>query len=98
MNKELHARWLIRHPLGKDFDAEYMCSNCRSGTFGESNNRDVCKHCGAIMDISSEYVDIEDVLSAINEVCEKQLYSTRIRQAFIDAIKTIPVKKEFKIQ
>jgi len=98
MNKEIHARWLIRHPLGKDFDAEFMCSNCRSGTFGKSNNRGVCKHCGAIMDISAEYVDIEDVLSAINEVCEKQLYSTRIRQAFIDAVNTIPVKMKFKVQ
>lgn len=98
MNKEIHARWLIRYPLGNDFDAEYMCSNCRSGIFGESNNRDVCKHCGAIMDISAEYVDIEDVMSAINKVCEKQLYSTRIRRAFLDAIKTLPVKKEYKAQ
>ena len=97
MNKEMHARWLIRHPLGKDFDTEYMCSNCRSGTFGESNDRDVCKHCGAIMDISTEYVDIEDVMSTINEVCEKQLYSTRIRQTFLDAIKAIPVRTEYKV-
>lgn len=98
MSKEIHARWLIRHLIGNDFDAEYMCSNCRSGTFGESNNRDVCKHCGAIMDISAEYVDIEDVLFAINEVCEKQLYSTRIRRAFLDAIKTIPIRTEYKVQ
>lgn len=97
MNKVIHARWVIRYPLGKDFDAEYMCSNCRSGTFGESNNRGICKHCGAIMDISAEYVDIENVVSIINEVCEKQLYGTRIRQAFLDAIKTIPVKEEYKV-
>jgi hypothetical protein len=91
MDNKKHGRWLARYPLGKEFGAEYMCSNCRSGTFGESNNRDVCKHCGAIMDISAEYVDIEDVISAINEVCEKQLWGTRIRQAFLDAIKTIPI-------
>ena len=97
MNREMHARWLIRHPLGKEFDTEYMCSNCCSGTFGESNDRDVCKHCGAIMDISTEYVDIEDVMSTIKEVCEKQLYSTRIRQTFLDAIKTIPVRTEYKV-
>ena len=90
MDNKKHGRGLARYPLGKEFGAEYMCSNCRSGTFGESNNRDVCKHCGAIMDISAEYVDIEDVISAINEVCEKQLWGTRIRQAFLDAIKTIP--------
>lgn len=98
MDKEIHARWLIRHPLGKDFGAEYMCSNCRSGTFGESDNRDVCKHCGATMDISVEYVDIDDVMSTINELCEKQLYSNRIRRVFLDAIKTLPVKKEYKMQ
>ncbi len=98
MNKEVHARWLIRYPLGKDFDAEYMCSNCRSGTFGEFNNRDVCKHCGATMDISAEYVDIEDVLSAIDEVCDKQLYSYRIKQAFLDAIKTISVTTKYMKQ
>lgn len=41
--------------------------------------------------------DIEDVISTINEVCEKQLWGTRIRQAFLDAIKTIPAKKEYEV-
>ena len=94
MSDEKHARWLIRYPLGKDSDAEYMCSNCHSGTFGESNNRDTCKHCGAIMDISAEYVDIDDVISAINKTCDKQLYGNQIRDTFINAVKSINVTTE----
>lgn len=43
------------------------------------------------------YVDIDDVMSVINEVCDKKLYITRIRQTFLDAIKTIAVKKEYKV-
>lgn len=90
MDNKKHGRWLARYPLGEEFGVEYMCSNCRGGTFGASNDEPICKHCGAIMDIETEYVDIDDVITTIEDVCKKQLWGTPIRQAFLDAIKTIP--------
>lgn len=96
MDNKKHGRWLARYPLGEEFGVEYMCSNCRGGTFGASNDEPICKHCGAIMDIETEYVDIDDVITMIEDVCKKKLYSYRIKDDFLGAIKTIPttIKKK----
>lgn len=43
------GRWIIVYPLGKNFPAGCMCSECENGDWDIKPTDTVCKFCGANM-------------------------------------------------
>lgn len=43
------GKWMFVHPLQANDDGAYMCSYCKTGSFGIENTYNFCPYCGADM-------------------------------------------------